>query len=60
MRSSISAMQRTARRIREEQTLVGIEEQVAPLGEVFRLQGVAELEEAERRYLPGADGKVIG
>jgi phosphoenolpyruvate mutase len=52
MRSCISAMQQTARRIGEEQTLAGVEEQVAPLAEVFRLQGAAELEEAEKRYLP--------
>jgi phosphoenolpyruvate mutase len=57
MRSCIAAMQRTARRICEEQTLVGVEEQVAPLAEVFRLQGVAELEEAEKRYLPGGEEK---
>jgi phosphoenolpyruvate phosphomutase len=32
--------------------LIDVEPQVAPLPEVFRLQGDDELEEAERRYLP--------
>ena len=52
MRSCISAMQRTAREVFEQQSLARVEERVAPLGEVFRLQDAAELEEAERRYLP--------
>ena len=52
LRSSISAMQRTAARIFEAQTLVAVEDTVATLAEVFRLQGADELAEAERRYLP--------
>jgi phosphoenolpyruvate phosphomutase len=52
LRSAIGAMQATARRLHEEQTLIDVEPQVAPLPEVFRLQGDEELEEAERRYLP--------
>lgn len=52
MRSCITAMQRTAREIFEDQTLVRIEDRVASLAEVFRLQGAFELEEAENRYLP--------
>jgi phosphoenolpyruvate phosphomutase len=52
MRSCITAMQQTARQVYREQSLVGVEERVAPLAEVFRLQGAPELEEAEKRYLP--------
>jgi phosphoenolpyruvate phosphomutase len=52
LRSAIGAMQATARRLHEEQTLIDVEPQVAALSEVFRLQGDEELEEAERRYLP--------
>lgn len=52
LRSAITAMQRTAQRIFEEQSLIDIEERVASVGEVFRLQGAPELEEAEKRYLP--------
>lgn len=52
MRSCITAMQRTAQEIFEDQTLINVEDRVAPLAEVFRLQGAPELAEAERRYLP--------
>jgi phosphoenolpyruvate phosphomutase len=57
MRSCITAMQRTAQEIFETQTLVRVEDRVAPLAEVFRLQGAHELEEAEKRYLPKGAGK---
>lgn len=52
MRSSLTAMQAAAKQIHDEQTLVGVEERVAPLAEVFRLQGEHELEKAEKAYLP--------
>lgn len=52
MRSALSAMQATAKAIHANQTLVGVEEKVAPLSEVFRLQGESELEQAEKAYLP--------
>jgi phosphoenolpyruvate phosphomutase len=52
MRSSLMAMQQTARQIFLQQSLVGVEERVAPLEEVFRLQDEPELAEAEGRYLP--------
>jgi len=56
MRSCITAMQETARRLALERSAIEVEECIAPLGEVFRLQGTQELEEAERRYLPDAAG----
>ncbi|HEV8585130.1 MAG TPA: phosphoenolpyruvate mutase [Methylomirabilota bacterium] len=56
LRASIAAMQATAARIREEQTLLNVEPNVAPLHDVFRLQGDEELQEAEKRYLPAARG----
>lgn len=52
MRSALTAMQATAKQIYAAQTLIGVEEKVAPLAEVFRLQGESELEQAERAYLP--------
>ena len=54
LRASISAMQATARRLRREESLLNVEPQVAPLHEVFRLQGDDELQAAESRYLPAA------
>ena len=56
LRAAISAMQATARQLAAEQSLIGVEPAVAPLPEVFRLQGDDELERAEQRYLPNARG----
>lgn len=50
IRSSIAAMQATAQQIRDSETLVDIEGQVATVEEIFRLQGADELLEAEKRY----------
>jgi phosphoenolpyruvate phosphomutase len=52
LRAGLSAMQETAKIICANQTLVGVEEKLAPLAEVFRLQGEDELEQAEKAYLP--------
>ena len=52
MRASITAMRETARRIHDDQSLVEVEGRVASVKDIFRLVGNAELEEAERRYLP--------
>lgn len=52
MRSALTAMQGAAKQIFTAQTLIGVEEKVAPLAEVFRLQGESELEQAEKAYLP--------
>jgi phosphoenolpyruvate phosphomutase len=59
LRASIGAMQATARQIHADASLMNVEPQVAPLAEVFRLQGDDELEAAERRYLPGARGPAL-
>ena len=52
LRASISAMQEVCRQIRREETLIGVEENVLSLGELFALAGNDELAEAENRYLP--------
>ena len=52
LRSAIAAMQGTARTLKEQENLLSIEDNIAPVAEVFRLQGAAELLEAEKRYLP--------
>ena len=52
LRSSIKAMQEVASEIHERKSLVRVEDRIAPLGEVFRLQGSEELSRAERLYLP--------
>ncbi|MFZ5556191.1 MAG: phosphoenolpyruvate mutase [Pseudomonadota bacterium] len=50
LRASIAAMQRLTREVRSAETLMGVEDRVAPLEEVFRLQRADELLAAERRY----------
>lgn len=52
LRSAVAAMQRTARTLKEQEHLLSIEDKVAPVSEIFRLQNAAELQEAEDRYLP--------
>lgn len=52
LRSSITAMRETARRIHEDQSLNEVEGRVATVKDIFRIVGNAELEEAEKRYLP--------
>jgi len=53
LRSAISAMRETSRQIFEDQSLREVEGRVVPVKEIFRMVGNAELEAAERRYLPG-------
>jgi len=53
VRSAVSAMQATARNIYEAESLADIEDRVASVDEIFRLQGADELEAAEERYLSG-------
>jgi len=52
IRSSIFSMQETAKAIFEESSIVKLEDKIASVNEVFRLQGVSELLEAEEMYLP--------
>ncbi len=57
MRSCITTMQRTAQQIYEDESLINVEDRVAPLAEVFRIQGAPELAAAEKRYLPNSTKK---
>lgn len=51
LRGAIVRMQEIAGRIRREESVIGVEDSIASLGEVFRLQGDDELQAAEKRYL---------
>ena len=53
LRAAISAMHETSRRIFEDQSLREVEGRIVPIREVFQLMDNAELEMAERRYVPG-------
>ena len=46
MRAAINAMQETAHEIQSTETLVNAEERIAPVAEIFRLQGAKELQNA--------------
>jgi phosphoenolpyruvate phosphomutase len=52
LRTAVAAMQKTARTLKEQQHLLSIEDKVASVSEIFRLQNAAELQDAEDRYLP--------
>ena len=51
MRAAVASMQAIAREVQARETLVNIEDRIAPVKEIFRLQGADELLEAEKRYL---------
>jgi phosphoenolpyruvate phosphomutase len=53
LRAAITAMRDICRRIAEDESLQEVEGRVASVQDIFRLVGNAELEAAERRYLPG-------
>ncbi len=55
LRAAIPVMQRTAATLMQEESLLSIEDSVAPVKEIFRLQGASELQDAEARYLPKRD-----
>jgi phosphoenolpyruvate phosphomutase len=62
LRASITAMREVSRRIQRDESLSGIEHEVASVRDVFELAGNQELAAAEKRYLPvrhGAPGAVI-
>lgn len=55
VRASISAMRDAARMIFEEESVVGLEDRIATVKDIFDLAGNAELKDAEDRYLPVYD-----
>jgi phosphoenolpyruvate phosphomutase len=52
LRSSVNAMQKTAAQIFADQSLIGVEDKIVPVKEIFRIQNAAEYKEAEKKYLP--------
>ncbi len=50
IRSAVPAMQAAAREVFAAQSLVGIEDRIASVNEIFRLQGAEEYSQAERIY----------
>jgi len=52
LRAAITTMQECAETLAREQNLRAIEDRIASVKEIFRLQGASELQDAEQRYLP--------
>lgn len=52
IRAVVKALKETLATLHRTRDLASIEADIAPLADVFRLQNVAELQAAERRYLP--------
>jgi phosphoenolpyruvate phosphomutase len=55
VRASISAMREAARKIHDEESVVGLEDRIATVKDIFQLAGNDELKDAEDRYLPTDD-----
>jgi len=56
IRAAASAMQAVAREIHATETLVNVEDRIAAVDEIFRLQDADEYSEAERIYLSASRG----
>ena len=56
LRAAVSAMQELTREIHATQTLVNVEDRIAPVNEIFRLQSADELLAAERQYAAAERG----
>ncbi|HUI60943.1 MAG TPA: phosphoenolpyruvate mutase, partial [Steroidobacteraceae bacterium] len=54
VRSATAAMQNVAREIHSSETLVNVEDRIASVNEIFRLQDAEEYSLAERHYLAAA------
>ena len=51
----ITALQRNLRTLHETSDLMSLEDQIAPVAEIFRLQNTEELRQSERLYFPALD-----
>lgn len=60
LRSAVTAMQEAARTLHTDQGLHALEDRIASVGEIFRLQGAHELQKAEEHYLPVRSRKTRG
>ena len=57
LRTVVTALQRNLSLLRSSLDLMAVENEIAPVSEVFRLQNVQELKSSEERYLPSGGGK---
>ena len=54
IRASVRAMQQVSREIYQQETLISVEDRIASVNDIFRLQGAEELLHAQERYLNNA------
>lgn len=59
LRSAITSMQKAAAKIHSDESVSEVEQQVVSVKEVFRLQNAAELQEAEKKYLPASSKESV-
>ena len=52
MRAAAAAMFALCERVQRDESVAGVEQEIAPLDSIFGRLNYAELSEAERRYLP--------
>lgn len=57
IRAATSTMQAVAEQIRQEESIAEVEDRIASVDEIFRLQGADELEAAEERYFGARQGE---
>ena len=60
LRAAMTAMQGISRHIFEQQSLVGVENDIAAVRDIFEITGNRELREAEERYLSEANAAAQG
>lgn len=60
LRASITAMQRVATAIKAQASVQGVAAEIATIPEIFRLQGMQELKEAEKKYLEPGGAELAG
>jgi len=58
LRSAITTMQDCAKTLATEQNLLSVEDRIATVKEIFRLQDASELKTAEERYLPAREDTI--
>ena len=56
LRTVITALQRNLRLLHETRDLMSVEQDIAAVDEIFRLQDVQELKASEKKYLPQPEG----
>lgn len=57
LRASLDAMQQVSQKIFHDETLIHVENNIAPVEEIFKIQDVEELEAAEKKYLSAKQKK---